>query len=84
MALADDLRLRHPTDLNVRDLWETLQVDMMWHLEAEFFFIQEFTGSTEYGASLTLEKPITPLFALYGRIQRTEAWDDSDDGDEPH
>jgi tetratricopeptide (TPR) repeat protein len=80
MALADDLRLRHPTDLNVRDLWETLQVDMMWHLEAGFFFIQEFTGSTEYGASLTLEKPITPLFALYGRIQRTEAWDNSDDG----
>ena len=80
MALADDLRLRHPTDLNVRDLWETLQVDMMWHLEAGFFFIQEFTGSTEYGASLTLEKPITPLFALYARIQRTEAWDNSDDG----
>lgn len=80
MALADDLRQRYPTDLSVRDLWETLQVDMMWHLQPEFRFVKEFTGATEYGLSLLLEKPVTPLFSLYARIQRIEAWDDSDDG----
>lgn len=80
MALAEDLRQRYPTDLNVRDLWETLRVDTMWHLQPEFRFVKEFTGATEYGLSLLLEKPITPLFALYARVQRIEAWDDSDGG----
>ena len=80
MSLADDLRQRHPTDLSVRDLWETLQVDMMWHLQPEFHFTREFSGSTEFGASLLFEKPITPLFSLYARILRIEAWDDTDGG----
>jgi len=52
----------------------------MWHLQPEFRFVKEFTGATEYGLSLLLEKPITPLFALYAQVQRIEAWDDSDGG----
>ena len=80
MALADDMRQRYPRDLAVKDLWETLQVDMMWHLQPEFRFTKEFSGATEYGISLSLEKPITPLFALYAQIERIEAWDDSDGG----
>ena len=80
IALADDMRRRYPRDLAVKDLWETLQVDGMWHLQPEFRFVKEFSGATEYGLSLLLEKPITPLFALYARVQRIEAWDDSDGG----
>jgi biofilm PGA synthesis protein PgaA len=80
IALAEDMRQRYPRDLAVRDLWETLQVDRMWHLQPEFRFTKEFSGATEYGVSLLLEKPITPLFALYARIERIEAWDDSDGG----
>jgi tetratricopeptide (TPR) repeat protein len=82
MALADEIRQRYPTDLNVRDLWETLQVDMMWHLQPEFRFVKEFSGSTEYTVSLLLEKPITPLFSLNAEILRQEAWNSSQGQDD--
>ena len=75
-ALADDLHQKHPTHLNVYDLWETLKVEDMWRLQPEFRFTKEFDGATEYWASLLLEKPITPLFSLYAQILREEAWGD--------
>lgn len=75
-ALADDLHQKHPTNLNVYDLWETLKVEDMWRLQPEFRFTKEFDGATEYWASLLLEKPITPLFSLYAQILREEAWGD--------
>ena len=75
-ALADDLHQRHPTNLNVYDLWETLRVEDMWRLQPEFRFTKEFDGATEYWASLLLEKPITPIFSLYAQILREEAWGD--------
>jgi len=75
-ALADDLHQRHPTNLNVYDLWETLKVEDMWRLQPEFRITKEFDGATEYWASLLLEKPITPIFSLYAQILREEAWGD--------
>ncbi len=77
-ALADDLHRKHPTNLNVYDLRETLKVEDMWRLQPEFRFTKEFDGATEYWASLTLEKPITPIFSLYAQILREEVWGDDD------
>ncbi len=75
-ALADELHRKHPTNLIVYDLWETLKVEDMWRLQPEFRFVKEFDGASEYWASLMLEKPITPLFSLYAQILREEAWGD--------
>ena len=79
-ALADELHRKHPTNLVVTDLWETLKVEEMWRLQPEFRFVKEFDGATEYWASLLLEKPVTPLFSLFAQILREEAWADEDDG----
>jgi len=79
-ALADELHQKYPTNLTVRDLWETLKVEDMWRLQPEVRFVKEFDGATEYWASLLLEKPITPLFSLYARILREETRADNDDG----
>jgi biofilm PGA synthesis protein PgaA len=76
-ALADELHQRVPTHLNVYDLWETLKVEDMWHLQPGFRFTREFSGATEYTAWLLLEKPLTPLFSLNTEILRQEAWNSS-------
>lgn len=76
-ALADDLRRQYPTSLFIYDLWETLQVEQMWRIQPAFGFTREFSGATEYTASLLLEKPLTPLFSLNTEILRQEAWDNS-------
>ena len=81
-ALAGELHRKYPTNPIVYDLWETLKVEDMWRLQPEFRFIREFDGATEYWASLTLEKPVTPLFSLYAQILREEVW--SDDHDTRH
>jgi biofilm PGA synthesis protein PgaA len=76
-ALADDLHRRFPTNLFIYDLWESLRVEDMWHLQPDFRFTREFSGATEYTALLLLEKPLTPLFSLNTEILRQEAWDNS-------
>jgi biofilm PGA synthesis protein PgaA len=81
-ALADDLQQRHPTNLNVYDLRETLKVEDMWHLQPGVRFTREFSGATEYTAWLLLEKPLTPLFSLNTEILRQEAWNDSEGRDD--
>jgi biofilm PGA synthesis protein PgaA len=81
-ALADDLHQRHPTNLNVYDLRETLKVEDMWHLQPGLRFTREFSGATEYTAWLLLEKPLTPLFSLNTEILRQEAWNDSEGRDD--
>jgi biofilm PGA synthesis protein PgaA len=76
-ALADDLHQRFPSNLFIYDLWESLRVEDMWHVQPDFRFTREFSGATEYTASLLLEKSLTPLFSLNTEILRQEAWDNS-------
>lgn len=78
--IANDLDRRYPRDYFVNELRESLQVEQMWHLQPEFFFIKEFSGGTEYMVSLLIEKPLTPTFSLNTAILRQEAWEDTDTG----
>jgi len=77
-ALSDQLSLRYPTDLHVRDLRESLKAEDMWHFVPEAWFSREFDGAEEYWFYATLEIPYSPTFRPYVQVLRQETSQDID------
>jgi len=70
--LADQLSLRYPTDLHVRDLRESLKAEDMRRFIPEAWFSKEFDGAAEYWLYGTVEIPYSPTFRPYVQILRQE------------
>jgi tetratricopeptide (TPR) repeat protein len=70
--LAAELHRNRPAKLFIDDLRTTLKAEDMWRVQPEFRFVDEFGDSTEYTASLLLEKPVFPTFSIFTQILRQE------------
>jgi tetratricopeptide (TPR) repeat protein len=70
--LAAELHRNKPAKPFIDDLRTTLKAEDMWRVQPEFRFVDEFGDSTEYTASLLLEKPVIPTFSIFTQILRQE------------
>jgi tetratricopeptide (TPR) repeat protein len=76
--LAAELYRSKPAKPFIDDLRTTLKAEDMWRVQPEFRFVEEFGDSTEYTASLLLEKPVIPTFSIFTQILRQETSSNTD------
>jgi biofilm PGA synthesis protein PgaA len=74
--LAGKLYDRFPTNIHIRDTYETFKVEDMYQISLTARFISEHPGAQEYWFVSRLTEPVTPTFKLFQEIVWQKAQDD--------
>jgi biofilm PGA synthesis protein PgaA len=74
--LAGKLYDRFPTNIHIRDTYETFKVEDMYQISLTARFISEHPGAQEYWIVSRLTEPVTPTFKLFQEIVWQKAQDD--------
>jgi biofilm PGA synthesis protein PgaA len=74
--LAQKLYDRFPTNVHIRNTYETFKVEDMYQISLTGRFVSEHPGAQEYWLVSRLTEPVTPTFKLFQEVVWQKAQDD--------